>query len=54
MKKSDKRGNFIWDNLGWLLLILAGLVFSVILIIKLTGVGKGGLEHIFNLFRFGK
>ena len=49
----DKKAQFLQENLGWLLLALAGLVVFLIGYIVITGKGIGFINKIRDLFRFG-
>ncbi|MEK6935847.1 MAG: hypothetical protein AABW67_03600 [Nanoarchaeota archaeon] len=49
----NKNAQFIQENLGWLLLGLAGLVIILVGYTILTGKGTGLIAQIKNLFRFG-
>ena len=50
----DKKGSFVGENLGWLLLALVILVVGFIVIMVLTGKADGALNFIRDLFRFKK
>lgn len=49
----NKKGQFIQENLGWLLLTLGVLVVILIGYAIITGKGIGFITKIKNLFRFG-
>jgi uncharacterized protein (UPF0333 family) len=49
----DKKGQFLQENLGWLLFALAVLVVVFIGYMILTGKGLGFINKIRDLFRFG-
>ena len=55
MKKwlKNKKGGFLQENLGWLLLALAVLAVVAGGYIILSRKGVGAIEYIKNLFRFG-
>jgi len=52
--KRGKRGTFLTDNLGWILIGILVLAIVVIGIIILTGKGSNALGYIQDLFRFGR
>lgn len=49
----NKKGQFIQENLGWLLITLGVLVVIIIGYAIFTGKGLGFINKIRDLFRFG-
>ena len=48
----NKKGGFLSDNLGWLLLAVAVLLIVAMGYVILSGRGSGALNYIKNLIRF--